>query len=595
MKRKAPIQRLLERPRIKQEGEKEVPPDDDDLFGELHAAAAAVASGIHNGKRGAAADAAEFSFSASDRAIVAEQLHIAWDNFKRHTQAGAGGVAALQSTQRCDIARCRGEPVKKLAVFAMRYQAAQASSGARFAHGLEPALERAFSSAGGSSSVLQAHVCSEFCIHGPLGENWFALPALALAALLPRGAHKCNVHGKIHCCVHGECQETYRDELGFVKCVLSGFAVSQAYEFSFAGGTREKWQGESLVDCSGDVGDGGGASARRREHRERPLATLAAAAAETNDVGNETRKRGYLPASGMFADAEQENTFGTGLGSTLDELYEACWRAVDALTFGARRSLIEHDRAEALTRDARRRALGYITEETKAGRFAFLDTAAAAFHRTTAAKRVYAKYLVLPKGAIARLHAYYTMVLVEFTVSLFALIDELREEPPSATVVAAPIASGRTTNCLDRLNAYDSFALAINSLLLLVADFGGASSAAQTAGEDVLFAGASADPVLGMLPESSVIETLGVPEKLCTGVKKDIKQTIMLAKKRGISLACLRVTSIPAVELYFGGAGGADFDVIDRFLALRRAAQAAAAQRAAAAAAQVAALIGEAR
>ena len=43
MKRKAPIQRLLERPRIKQEGEKEVPPDDDDLFGELHAAAAAGA------------------------------------------------------------------------------------------------------------------------------------------------------------------------------------------------------------------------------------------------------------------------------------------------------------------------------------------------------------------------------------------------------------------------------------------------------------------------------------------------------------------------------------------------------------------------
>ena len=315
----------------------------------------------------------------------------------------------------------------------------------------------------------------------------------------------CERHvGRIHVCDGRRACDVYTDAMGFGTCVLSGQTVRSAENFSFEDGTGEVWEDAPRVQRS-----------RKRPNQAAPPPPVFRAPA-AGVVGHDDE-----PASGLFAGPD--NTFGP-VGPTLDALYEVAWQAVTLLLFSAERAASEHGRREALVTEATRRVRAYVTEETRAGHWAFLDVARRRSQKTMRSRRVL-QPLLLPPGSVRRLKAYYSLAVMQFIVSLHSVMNALPGKNAAVDRVFA---------CADTL-------LCVNALLLLGADF---ASRGDVVHDDAsaLWPGAAADPVLAMLPEAGTLSKLGLVENQCTNIRKDIKCVVTLAQRHDMA-GILRVSS----------------------------------------------------
>jgi len=487
-------------------------------------------------------------------AAIEKQIEHFWAEFRR-TQTDEHGVFPLQGTVRCTFGHCQGKRLRGAVVLGVgRGQSAEAGP---WAGELGEALRLSEAAA-----FQHCHACTRFCTHPP-GVFRGAKRVAGTGQALCEKIFLCERHVKVHVC-GPFCQETYKDALGFSKCVLSGLTVAQAEGYSFFDGTRYLWD---------DGSSAAAAPAAGRNARSVTRAVPETSFVPGEPVGKKGPPGGGLknaappddtPCSGMFSGSRAGNTFGDGIAGTLDELYEVSWGAVFLLLFSERRAALEGLRLEKLQKEARRKISGTMLEDLKTGKWVFLDKMMSSHRSIMSSKRVYPGSMVLPQNAKARLNAYYAMVLVEFTVNLFSLCDDLKETEE----IAGLIARGNRAACgLARIAAYDSRAFAVNCFTLLVSDFSGPDGA-----EDVIFGGAHEDPALGLMPESSTVEKLGVPEKICTDIKKDVKYALTMGKKgSNEAMRALRATTIPLEEIYYGKQpDGQHFSVVAEFLNVRR-------------------------
>lgn len=131
----------------------------------------------------------------------------------------------------------------------------------------------------------------------------------------------------------------------------------------------------------------------------------------------------------------------------------------------------------------------------------------------------------LPRGAVRNLHAYYALIVIEFRRGLLSLVVDSAE--------------GRAVRqMLLRDYAIEDYVPCVLNWL-------------QTGFADERRTLMPNDPLMQLLPESNVLNMLGMREKRITAFASHVKQYMKMAKEDGVSLAPLAVTSLPGHTVMF--------------------------------------------
>jgi hypothetical protein len=250
-----------------------------------------------------------------------------------------------------------------------------------------------------------------------------------------------------------------------------------------------------------------------------------------------------VPADDAFPNAGVDNTFGDNMSHTLARLYAEAYATVHWLLFSDERAAIESRNRELVVAEARHRIDSYIAAQTKAGEPILLGVCRQLERRAVNSRRTYPELLV-PEHAVARMTAYYAVVALECYLQLM-----------SCAATLAPDASTDATKKACERFLTTSFSRVVPNVLTTL-HTGLRSSSGTIAVEDAM---------LSIMPESQTIEELGIAQKVCTQVKKDMRKIIIAASHVTLPVASVQLTQLDTNEVIFGRAS-----IISTFLAARR-------------------------
>jgi len=371
-----------------------------------------------------------------------------------------------------------------------------------------------------------------------------------------RLVYVCARHGRVHVC-DDACRHNVAGPQGYRVCALSGRTLSAPLETAFGDGNtvlsdtlvsqREHEEtvrrtSSTLRRSAAHVLESIIASGNAQLRDSATLGTTPTSSASAADADEDVYVDVDIPADDVFPDAGVDNTFGDAVSADLARLYAQAYSTVHLLLFSEQRAAIERRAREDTMREAQRHLNTYIANQRKTGAPIMLAIGRRLERRAFNARRLFPELLV-PPHTIARLTAYYAVVCVELYVQLVAVVAGLRESLSAANRQVAqrfmemPFASIAPT-MLDILHE----GLHASGVVLVIAE-----------------------PTLSLFPESQTIEELGVPQKTCTQVKKDLKRLVVVASQANVPLTTLRTTQLDMATIMHGRTS-----IISTFLAERR-------------------------
>jgi hypothetical protein len=457
---------------------------------------------------------------------------------------------------------------------------------------------------GGSDPTVRAlHACTRFCAHPT--SAWLHArdarqtgdDAAQLSALRPDGGlYWCERHTKTHIC-DARCRETYVPSAAGVEvCVLSQRVVTAAPKFAFGDGTGNavepviaRRRGGSAARRYALTHEAPGVSGARplrgikREIKEEAsdaddepaaatpgpepmdtgggggLENAEEAPEEEEDDDEDEEEDGDdagdidpdAPADDLFSDVYEVNTFGEDCAALLAQRYNVAYQMVHLVMFSDQRAQIEANLVEARVAEAQGKIDAYLEERAFGGdaaTYAYMSTCRALHDTEVFRRRVYPQ-LILPRHGTRRLTAYFAMLCVEF-------YTQLRDCAARVRARAHARKDGKVLIMVDRLSAYKLAHVVPNILDM-------AREGISENNEHII----ERERLLALFPGSNVVQMLGIDQKPCTEIKKDIKRCITLALDAREPVSALRVTSLSMVDVLFS-----PLPVISRlFLDARRA------------------------
>lgn len=368
------------------------------------------------------------------------------------------------------------------------------------------------------------------------------------------GLFMCARHRRVHVCAFATCAHSYENARGVRVCRLSGRTLGAALRASYTAGntlmSRELAHQRDLEETQrrADV-------AARRTSSAHLDSVLHAGASLELTRANEAPTAPLLdlppglyvdvdvPAQDLFPEAAAANTFGDGAAPVLARLYAQAYGSVHLLLFSAQRSRLEEGVRASVLNDARRRLAAYEAQQRKLGEPVWYKEQRQIEDRALNARRTF-PLLLLPTNGIVRLTAYYALMAVEMHIQLVQCAQATLATSTSADTRAV-CERYRDTN----------FSKVVPCALDLLAT--GLMSGTESLIER--------DLLLAIFPESQTIEALGVPQNVCTVVKKDMKRLFVVALQARTPARLLRATQMPTSTVLHS----AD-SVVSLFLQARR-------------------------
>jgi len=408
------------------------------------------------------------------------------------------------------------------------------------------------------------------------------------------GVHWCERHGRMHVCTRA-CRFTMRNQIGFAVCTLSGRTLGGRIDATFGQGTvvvsrqvqyqrdqeaRERREAmavrRSALAAVENVVETGSTTVLERSplaaktKRARPASTTgdgrrarktlfvdggapssataaaAAAAAESAVDDDDDDDDVYIdvdaPASGLFDNSYESNTFGEGIADELVRWYTQAYAAVHLLLFSKQRAQIEYTNRQKTYDDVRHRLASYMAAQRKARAPVCLTLMRQVEQKSMNARRIY-PVLLLPRNGTCRLTSYYALISMEFYLQLVAVVTRLHDRFDVASRAAA-----------DQLTDLTFASVAPNIVHLL-------HEGLKIRGQTIV----ELERTLSIFPESQTIEALGFPQKQCTEVQKVLKKCVVAAADLSEPLESMRTTHVDIMHIIFGSES-----VVVRFLEERR-------------------------
>ena len=386
----------------------------------------------------------------------------------------------------------------------------------------------------------------------------FADCQFAQSGITGGGVYWCAGHTRMHVCT-SNCTNITKTSIGTIVCVLSGREIRQKDEVMY---------GDGLTILTHDLEDERAKTSStirkiRSAHRsgltnvQELIQTSTARHTELygfHAEDTETQQLEHMefddedvyadmdePADNLFPDNE-DNTFGAEMTGELNQIYAHAYALVALLIFSDERSKIEARNRHFVRDRAEHQIRNYIDSQKLNKEPVFLDVCQQLQDRAFASRYVYPQLLVAPCG-IPRLTAYFAVLVMEFYLQL---IDVLHQIAPQAPV--------RARTYIEKFLGYPFGSVAPNILDVMRE---GLSMERQT----IL----RPEPMLGLYPESNTLEELGIPQKLCTEVKKCMKQCIIHAVPR-VPIAQLQITQLDLTAVF----NPMEPPVVSQFLIARR-------------------------
>lgn len=407
----------------------------------------------------------------------------------------------------------------------------------------------------------------------------------------------CAVHERAHVC-DARCTQTYADERGTTRCVLSARLLGTAEAAAYGNGTSEALAAAAPTNSSTAYD-----ATRRRRRRapeceqhvaadDGPLVALGSGAAAAGGASKRVRAADAQPAAPArdpcapdvlrFADSARANTFGDSMGAGLDEYYRVAHATVDLLLFSDERAAYEARRVERVWRTTNRRIATYVAEQVRAGEAVTLDTMRALYEREAERTRLY-PCVVLPfdaeleRGAERRLVAYYAMLVVEFYVGVRVLAARVESATADAAAAASTASAARRGGVRRAANVAEAATRAavyardvarrvqlvhVRDVAPCVLDL--VQRGYRPSGDVDVFA---RDALLRVLyVESDALQALLVAERANTEMTRDLKQVVAAARDLGLSLRSLVATQLDTNVVLHSRE-----PIVDVFLRARRA------------------------
>jgi len=262
-----------------------------------------------------------------------------------------------------------------------------------------------------------------------------------------------------------------------------------------------------------------------------------------------------------FDSRPSHNTFGFGVAE-LQRLYREIHEMIARLLFSDERSKIEEARLRSINAVALQRINNYRSETHKRGRVVFLDEAKRRYEEEHAGHWL-PPHIIVGRGWLERLTAYYTMLALEFTVNIRALARRVEQTAKTSRALLRPKTERHTTlsKFIEFSSSLHTHAAAnmVPSILHLVRQ-GWRENGLAIFSKDLF--------LHAIFFESSVMQELGVAEKICTRISTDIKQTVAASRDLRLETRELRATQLDFNAVVRTAPGS----VVDAFLARRRAA-----------------------
>jgi hypothetical protein len=378
--------------------------------------------------------------------------------------------------------------------------------------------------------------------------------ALVDSPLTGGGLFMCSRHHRVHVCAFATCPYSYENARSVRVCRLSGRTLGSVLRASYTAGntlmSRELAHQRDLEETQRrvDVAARRAASASLDSvlHAGTSLELTRANEAPTSAslaVPTDVYVDVDVPAQDLFPERGVDNTFGDEAAPVLARLYAQAYGSVHLLLFSAQRSRFEEGVRVAVLADARRRLSAYDAQQRKLGEPIWFKEQRQIEDRALTSRRTF-PLLLLPTNGIVRLTAYYALIAVEMHIQLV--------QCARATLTTSTSADTRAV--CERY--YDTnFSKVVPCALDLLA------TGLMNGTESLI----ERDLLLAIFPESQTIEVLGVPQNVCTVVKKDMKRLFVAALQARTPARTLRVTQLPtSVVLH-----SAD-SVVSLFLEARR-------------------------
>ena len=251
-----------------------------------------------------------------------------------------------------------------------------------------------------------------------------------------------------------------------------------------------------------------------------------------------------VPSDDLFSNEFESNTFGQGqdIASRLVRLYAQAYATMNLLLFSYERTAIEAKTRRMVENDAIHRIGSYMNEQVKHAEPFVFTKARQLESRALNIRRLYPD-LILPPNGSCRLKAYYSMVAMEFFLQISHVMVYLKDTFDGAM---------RTTVERFQQQAFASVAPNIFDLMR----------------EGLLINGITIiekELLLEMFPESNTMHQLGIETKMCTDVKKMLKQCAWYASSCNVALEKFQTTYLDSIDFLFGGES-----VVVKFLDARR-------------------------
>jgi len=390
------------------------------------------------------------------------------------------------------------------------------------------------------------------------------------------GVHWCMQHGRMHVCTR-LCTMTTQSGVGFAVCVLSGRSLAGKVIAAYGQGTvvmtREiEWQRDnenrerretmamrrSAMSAIEHVVETGSTSTLDRSpaasttKRRRALSSASAAkkdlfgAVDEVDDDDDAESTVYVdvdaPASDLFSNTYEGNTFGDDIALNLARWYAQAYAATHRMLFSDERAAIEQANRQKAVDDVTHRINSYIVSQRKTRQPVCMSLMRQIEQRYMNGRRIYPVMLV-PRNGRCRMTSYFSLVCMEFYLQLVAVVTRLYDRFDDSSKTAA-----------DSLQEMTFASVSPNVLDLL-------HEGLKSKGQIIV----AVERTLSIYPESQTVEALGFPQKTCTEVKKVIKHCIVAATDLSEPLESLRTTHLDILHVMFG-----DDSIVERFLNTRR-------------------------
>lgn len=459
-----------------------------------------------------AAAAPEWPSAATTSLEAARQLHAAWRRTKGAATAALGEQGACSSTVCTSVTR-----------YDLHFFATTATD---------------------ASTALASVRVDESRVHACVGRALCTLAMVHGVELTARAVgvvaevHWCARHARMHACLVEQCPLGELDSLGTRTCALSGRRLAATIEHAFGDGVSSL-RGDSQRRADDDLSRRALQRVRRREEPAVGSALLASKRPRVGDAGD-------FPSSTTFPSHVADNTFATGIEENLAQFYAAAYHCVHRLIFSVERANIERAKEQHVRLTANKRVARYIRQQRRNKEPIVESVCQQYVDQAYRRRRLFDRHLV-GKDSIARLTAYWALVAMECYIQLNALTARVREG-----------ARKKTRESADRLGAYPIDHVVANVLDLM--------ASAYSHSERTIIA---REPWLSLYPESMTIKALGIPQGVCTAIKKDMYVVLGRALDIGVPLEHVQTTFVAPARILFC-TDDDDRSVVQLFLRARK-------------------------